>query len=62
MKMGTDFKCGCRISGAWYLCKKHEAVLIGLLDEETNTVSDIVQDRKGKTIKYVNERPMKDAK
>ncbi len=59
--MGTDFKCGCRISRGWYLCKKHEAILIGMLHEETNTISDIVQNKKGRTVKYVNEKPMKDA-
>lgn len=66
VKMGKDFNCGCRVSGGWYLCHKHEDILIALLIEfdpdHINTISDIVQDKKGKTIKYVNERPMKDAK
>ena len=62
--MGTDFKCGCRVSGAWYLCKKHEAELIILISEaelNSNTISDVVQDKKGKTVGYKNERPMKEA-
>ncbi len=65
--MGTDFKCGCRTSGGhWFLCKKHERDLLNSIEradlERSNTISDIVQDKKGRTIKYVNERPMKDAK
>lgn len=64
--MGVDFKCGCRVSGGWYLCKKHESKLIGILDlDELNTestISDIVQDKNGKTLRYINERPMKDVK
>lgn len=61
--MGNEFKCGCRVSaGHWFLCKRHESVFIDMLHKpETNTVSDIVQDKQGKTIKYVNERPMKEA-
>jgi len=36
--MGTDFKCGCRLSGCgWYLCENHEADLVKLLiDYEHN--------------------------
>ena len=62
--MGTDFKCGCRVSGGWYLCEKHENKLIEILDLEQNesTISDIVQDKKGRTLRYINKRPMKDAK
>ncbi len=62
--MGTDFKCGCRVSGAWFPCKRHENMLIDIINEEENknTISDIVTDKKGKTIRYENERPMKDAK
>ena len=60
--MGTDFKCGCRVSGSWYLCNKHEARLIGILDEEDNTISDVVRNKKGKIKKFVNERPMEKVK
>lgn len=60
--MGTDFECGCRVSGAWYLCSKHEVKLIGILDEDTNTISEVVRDKKGNITGFVNERPMKDAK
>ncbi len=64
--MGTDFKCGCRISGSWFLCDKHEGMLLDLINKAdintVNTISDIVQDKKGKTKKYINERPMKDSK
>lgn len=31
--MGTDFECGCRLSGSWFLCEKHEIKLIAILDE-----------------------------
>lgn len=27
-----------------------------------NTISDIIVDKKGRTIKYVNERPMKESR
>lgn len=63
--MGTDFKCGCRVSGAWYLCRKHEDKIIELIakDEvENNTVSDVVRDKKGSIKKFINERPMEKAK
>lgn len=64
--MGTDFKCGCRVSGAWYLCKKHEAELIILISkaemEHENTISDVVRNGKGNIKKFVNERPMKSSK
>lgn len=65
--MGTDFKCGCRTSlGAWYICKKHESKLIELLARaelnKENTISDVVRNGKGNIKKFVNERPMKDAK
>lgn len=66
IEMGTNFECGCRVSGAWYPCKKHEAKLIEMITDYENkfenTVSDIVTDKKGNTLRYENERPMKDAK
>lgn len=37
--MGEDFKCGCRVSfGHWFLCSKHEDMII---EEEINTESDL---------------------
>ena len=30
--MGSDFKCGCRISGSWFLCDKHEHELMDKLE------------------------------
>lgn len=65
--MGTDFKCGCRNSGGhWFLCDKHELDLLNAIQNAdlrtVNTISDIVQDKKGRTRKYINERPMEDAK
>lgn len=64
--MGTDFKCGCRVSGAWYLCKEHEIALINLIAQAElnieNTISNVVRDKKGNIKKFVNERPMENAK
>lgn len=67
--MGEDFKCGCRVSGAWYLCKKHESKLIEMITEfefnkkfYRNTISDVIRDSKGNIKKFVNERPMEKAK
>lgn len=31
--MGLDFPCGCRVSGSWFLCKRHEDAVIGMLTE-----------------------------
>lgn len=60
--MGQDFKCGCRVSGSWYLCEKHELVLINLITEaelnSENTISDVVRDKKGNVIKFINKRSM----
>ena len=43
--MGYEFKCGCRVSGSWYLCKEHEALIISeveeLEEEETERVITI---------------------
>jgi len=44
--MGTDFKCGCRCSGGWYLCNKHENALISLLsDDDEDCTSENVKDK-----------------
>lgn len=40
-KMGTDFKCGCRVSGGWYLCKEHEIVLINLIAQSELNIENI---------------------
>lgn len=64
--MGTDFECGCRISGGWYLCKKHESMLIVAIDDaemnKFNTISDVKRNKKGIIKKFVNERLMEKAK
>ena len=66
VKIGSNFKCGCRVSGSWYLCKKHEADLISLISEaelnSVNTIADVIRNKKGRIKKFINERPMEKAK
>ena len=39
--MGTDFKCGCRVSmGHWFLCLTHEAMLEVILEEVKDSEGD----------------------
>lgn len=65
--IGEDFKCGCRCSmGRWFLCDKHESELIYIIEKaelnKSNTISDVVRNGKGNVKKFVNERPMEEAK
>jgi|TARA_B100002003_G_C13869536_1_gene425266 hypothetical protein len=63
--MGNDYDCGCRrdIYGKWTLCDKHEVEFESKLEPiNDNTIADVVRNKKGKIKKFVNERPMRDAK
>ena len=52
--------------GHWFLCERHQSVLVDMLGQaeinRENTISDVKRNHKGNIRKFVNERPMEDAK
>jgi hypothetical protein len=42
--MGQDFKCGCRVAGSWFLCKRHEGILIDAINMDEQQAKDMTKE------------------